>query len=162
MRAAGDTSWKAVGGWGATFWVYLLQTNFWHLAGPCYKCLYFVHSDQVWLSKTAHSRPTHEQNCADCLVGGAPWAAHHQDICPAATWEVHWNLFYAAFCLNRELVEVKVKQKGSEDVTVSLFEGENGPQVTAIIKMLHVRVLEFWRQQFSLTRLGRRLEKQEM
>ena len=57
---------------------------------------------------------------------------------------------------------MKVKQKGSEDVTVSLFEGENGPQVTALIKILHVGVLEFWRQQFSLTRLGRRLEKQEM
>ena len=47
LRAAGDTSWKAVGGWGATFWVYLLQTNFWHLAGSGYNCLYFVPSDQV-------------------------------------------------------------------------------------------------------------------
>ena len=31
-------------------------------------------------------------------------------------------------------MEVAVKQKGSEDVTVLLFEGENGPQVFVMKK----------------------------
>ena len=32
-KAAGDTSWKAVGRRGAALWVHILYTNFWHLAG---------------------------------------------------------------------------------------------------------------------------------
>ena len=46
--------------------------------------------------------------------------------------ETHSDLFKLQPLVFRELVEVTVKQKGSEDVTVSLFEGENGPQVFAI------------------------------
>ena len=39
------------------------------------------------------------------------------------------SVLFRLMCVFRELVEVAVKQKGSEDVTVLLFEGENGPQV---------------------------------
>ena len=57
-------------------------------------------------------------------------------------------------------MEVAVKQKGSEDVTVFLFEGENGRQVFESINS-HV-ACESDESEFSSTRLGRRLEKQEI
>ena len=68
----------------------------------------------------------------------------------------------------REVVEVAVKQKGSEDVTVSLFEGENGPQVIWINKysacQTHIALLEWGilRTVVFFHRWARRLEGQEM
>ena len=64
-------------------------------------------------------------------------------------------------CVFRELVEVAVKQKGSGDVTVLLFEGENGSQVFESINN-HVACENEQSWSFFSTRLGRRLEKQEM
>jgi len=71
--------------------------------------------------------------------------------------EEHITKISVKLQLERELVEVTVKQKGSEDVTVSLFEGENGPQVSAInmLRQSSCQNMESWRQQFFLVRLGR-------